>query len=166
MRYKMKDFFNEYVKTIDTYIMFQIKETVAKITPELVVKNRAPISLSMGAPTKQPPEFVLNALANTLHDKGIHTYSTPKGEKLYREAIAKKMKTKYKVELNPETEIYSLIGSKEGIANLIRALINPTTKEEDKEIIMIPDPGYASYKEMIKISGGLAYPVPLTPQNN
>ncbi len=166
MRYKMKDFFNEYVKTIDTYIMFQIKETVAKITPELVVKNRAPISLSMGAPTKQPPEFVLNTLANTLHDKGIHTYSTPKGEKLYREAIAKKMKTKYKVELNPETEIYSLIGSKEGIANLIRALINPTTKEEDKEIIMIPDPGYASYKEMIKISGGLAYPVPLTPQNN
>ena len=38
--------------------------------------------------------------------------------------------------------------------------------EKDKDIIMIPDPGYASYKEMIKVSGGLAYPVALKAENN
>jgi aspartate/methionine/tyrosine aminotransferase len=76
------------------------------------------------------------------------------------------MKNRFGVELNPDTEIFSLIGSKEGIANFIRLLINPTNVEEDKDIIFIPDPGYASYGEMIKVSGGKAYPLPLTPQNN
>lgn len=93
-------------------------------------------------------------------------YSSPKGEKFYRDAVAKRMKERFGVELNPDTEIFSLIGSKEGLANFIRVLINPTTKEEDKEIILIPDPGYASYGEMVKVSGGKSFAVPLTPENN
>lgn len=76
------------------------------------------------------------------------------------------MKERFGVELNPDTEFSQLIGSKEGLANFIRVLINPTTKEEDKEIILIPDPGYASYGEMVKVSGGKAFAVPLTPENN
>ena len=60
----------------------------------------------------------------------------------------------------------SLIGSKEGLANFIRLLINPTCEREEKDIVMIPDPGYASYKEFLKVSGGLAYPIPLTAENN
>ena len=76
------------------------------------------------------------------------------------------MKRRFGVELNPTTEFCSLIGSKEGLANLFRGLLNPTMVEKDKEIIMIPDPGYASYKEMIKVSGGLAYPIALTAENN
>ena len=51
----MREFFNDYVQSLETYIMFRIKETVAKITPDLVAKNRAPIMLSMGAPTANPP---------------------------------------------------------------------------------------------------------------
>ena len=50
----MQEFFNDYVQSLETYIMFRIKETVAKITPELKAKNRAPIMLSMGAPTAAP----------------------------------------------------------------------------------------------------------------
>ncbi len=162
----MREFFNDYVQSLETYIMFRIKETVAKITPELVAKNRAPIMLSMGAPTSNPPKRVTDALKSALDEKGAHLYSTPKGEKYLRDAIAKRMQTRFNVQLNPDTEIFSLIGSKEGIANFIRLLINPTTKEEDKEIIFIPDPGYASYGEMIKVSGGKAYSLPLTPENN
>ena len=162
----MREFFNDYVQSLETYIMFRIKETVAKITPELIAKNRAPIMLSMGAPTAHPPKKVIDALKSALDEKGAHLYSTPKGEKYLREAIVKRMKDRFNVELNPDTEVFSLIGSKEGIANFIRLLINPTTVEEDKEIIFVPDPGYASYKEMIKVSGGLAYPLPLKPDNN
>lgn len=162
----MREFFNDYVQTLETYIMFRIKETVSKITPELVAKGRAPIALSMGAPTANPPQKVIDALKNALDEKGAHLYSTPKGEKYFREAVAKRMKTRFGVELNSDTEIFSLIGSKEGIANFIRVLINPTTKDEDKDIIWIPDPGYASYGEMIKVSGGKAYSIPLTPNNN
>ena len=161
----MQEFFNDYVQSLETYIMFRIKETVAKITPELTSKGRAPISLSMGAPTDTPPEYAINSLKNALDKKGVHTYSIPKGEKYFREAIALRMKNRFGVELNPETEIFSLIGSKEGLANFIRILINPTTDDKEKEIIMVPDPGYASYKEMVKVSGGKAYPVALTPEN-
>ena len=162
----MKTLFNDNVNNLEAYIMFRIKEKVNSITPELVAKNRAPISLSMGAPTKNPPEFVINALKEALSEKGVHTYSSPKGEEYYRKAIAQKMESEYNVKLDPATEIYSLIGSKEGIANLIRALINPKANEEEKDIIMIPDPGYASYKEMVKVSGGLPFSIPLTKENN
>lgn len=162
----MREFFNDYVQSLETYIMFRIKETVAKITPELTAKGRAPIALSMGAPTATPPKKVIDALKNALEEKGAHLYSTPKGEKYFRDAVAKYMKKRFNVELDPDNEIFSLIGSKEGIANFIRLLINPTTIDEEKEIIWVPDPGYASYGEMVKVSGGKAYSIPLTPENN
>ena len=162
----MQELFNDYIQTLDTYIMFRIKETVARITPELKEKGRAPISLAMGAPTQNPPKFVIDAFKKALDEDGVHTYSNPKGEKFFLEACAKRMKERFGVELDPATEFCSLIGSKEGLANLFRGLLNPTMVEKDKEIIMIPDPGYASYKEMIKVSGGLAYPIALTAENN
>ena len=162
----MQELFNDYIQSLETYIMFRIKETVARITPELTAKGRTPISLAMGAPTQNPPEFVINALKTALDDKGAHTYSNPKGEKFFLEACAKRMKERYGVELDPATEFCSLIGSKEGLANLFRALCNPTTVNEHKDIIMIPDPGYASYKEMIKVCGGTAYPIALKAENN
>lgn len=162
----MKELFNQYVQSLETYIMFKIGEEVAKLKPELEAKGRAPISLSMGAPVAPPPKFVIDKLKEALDIGGIHSYSTPKGEAFYLEAIAKRMKTRFGVDLDPKTEIFSLIGSKEGIANLIRELINPTEKEFDRDIILIPDPGYASYKEMIKVSGGVGYSIPLTLENN
>lgn len=162
----MKKLFNQYVQSLETYIMFAIGEEVARIKPELEAKGRAPISLSMGAPVAPPPKFVINKLKENLDLAGIHSYSTPKGEAYYLEAIAKRMKTRFGVDLDPKSEIFSLIGSKEGIANLIREIINPTSKESDRDIILIPDPGYASYKEMIKVSGGVGYSVPLTYENN
>lgn len=162
----MKELFNQYVQSLETYIMFKITEEVARLRPELESKNRAPISLSLGAPVAPPPDFVIERLKESLDLSGIHSYSSPKGETYYLEAIATRMKNRFGVDLDPKTEIFSLIGSKEGIANLIRELINPTVQEKDKDIILIPDPGYASYKEMIKVSGGLAYSIPLTIENN
>lgn len=162
----MKELFNQYVQSLETYIMFAISEEAARLKPELEAKGRAPISLSMGAPVAPPPQFVIDKLKESLDIKGIHSYSSPKGEAFYLEAIAKRMKERFNVDLDSKKEIFSLIGSKEGIANLIRELINPTSKEFDRDIILIPDPGYASYKEMIKVSGGVGYSVPLTLKNN
>ncbi|MBQ4113953.1 aminotransferase class I/II-fold pyridoxal phosphate-dependent enzyme [bacterium] len=158
--------FNYFVQDLETYIMFRIKETVAKITPELKAKNRAPISLAMGAPTLKPPKYVVEALKSALDEDGVHLYSTPRGEKFFLDAVAQRMKNRFNVEINPVDEIFSLIGSKEGIANLLRALINPEKEDSQKDIIMIPDPGYASYKEFIKVSGGLAYSVELNAEND
>lgn len=162
----MKHLFNNYVQSLETYIMFQIKQETLRLKPELEKKGRTPISLDMGAPVQAPPAFVIDRLKSALDEPGIHTYSSPKGEAFYLEAISKRMKNRFGVDLDPKTEISALIGSKEGIANMIRELINPTMIESEKEIILIPDPGYASYKEMLKVSGGLGYPIPLTQENN
>lgn len=162
----MKHLFNNYVQSLETYIMFQIKQETLRLKPELEAKNRAPIALDMGAPVEPPPKYVIDKLKEVLDEPGVHSYSTPKGEVFYLEAIAKRMKSRFGVELDPKTEIFSLIGSKEGIANMIRELINPTMNDKEKDIILIPNPGYASYKEMLKVSGGLGYSIPLTQENN
>ena len=162
----MKELFNDYVKSISTYIMFQIKAKANALRPELEKKNRSPIFLSMGAPVENPPQKMFDVLKAEMDKTGVHTYSTPKGEKYFVEAIAKKMKSRFGVELDPSTEICSLLGSKEGLANFIRVLINPTTDKEEQDVLFVPDPGYASYGQMITIAGGKSYPVPLTPENN
>lgn len=162
----MKNLFNKYIQTLETYIMFQIKAEATRLTPMLVEKNRSPIFLSMGAPTQAPPQLAIKELQRALETDKMHSYSTPRGEKSFLDAVALRMKNRFNVELDSASEIFSLIGSKEGIANFIRALCNPTDVAKEKDIILIPDPGYASYKEMIKVSGGLAYPIPLTHENN
>lgn len=162
----MKHLFNDYVQTLETYIMFQIKQAAARLKPELDAKNRTPIPLSMGAPTQAPPKFITERLKEVLDEPNIHTYSTSKAEPFFLEAISKRMKKVFDVDVDAKTEVCSLIGSKEGIANIIRALSNPTTVEKDKDIILVPDPGYASYKEMAKASGCLAYSIPLLAENN
>src|SRR5574344_1968928 len=162
----MKELFNEYVNSIETYIMFRIKQDAARLKPELEAKGRSPIALAMGAPVAPPPKFVYDSLVESLSLPQIHTYSSPKGEDYYRKSIAERMKTRFDVDLDADKEIFSLIGSKEGIANFIRALINPKSFDKDKEIILVPDPGYASYKQMIKTNGALSYPINLNKDNS
>ncbi len=159
-----ENLFNKDVMSLDTYIMFKLKEETARLKPELTAKNRAPISLSMGAPTANPPKAIIEKLKQILDEDGIHTYSTPRGEDYFRKAIAVRMKNRFGVDMDPDKEIFSLVGSKEGIANLIRFLI--TQKDNDKDIIMVPDPCYASYFQFIQCAGGIAYHLPLTAENS
>lgn len=158
--------FNKEVMSLDTYIMFKLKEITTKLTPELTSRGRKPISLSMGAPSANPPQYVIDKLKEYLDKDGIHSYSIPKGEKPFRDAISVWMKRRFGVEMDPDKEIFSLIGSKEGIANLIRFVTTPKENEFEKDIILVPDPCYASYWQFIKCSGAKGYPIPLTKENN
>lgn len=162
----VKALYSDYVKTLETYIMFRIAQETTRLTPELTKKGRAPIKLSMGAPAQRPPEFVINALTKAMETDSMHTYSSTKGEMFFLEAVAERMKKRFGVDIDPKTEVFSLIGSKEGLANMFRTIVNPTLNEKEQDIIMIPDPGYASYKEQIKVIGGYAYSIPLTRENN
>ena len=158
--------FNKEVMELETYIMFKLKEITAKLAPELIARNRKPIALSMGAPTANPPQFVIDKLTEYLSKPNVHTYSTPKGEIKLRDAISTWMKRRFNVDIDAEKEIFSLIGSKEGIANLIRFSTTPKENEFEKDIILCPDPGYASYSQFVKTSGAKVWPIPLTPGNN
>ncbi len=162
----MENLFNEYAKSLDTYIMVKLKEKTAQLRETLTKKNRAPIMLSMGAPTANPPEALIEKLKEFLTEDNIHTYSVTRGEPYYREACAQRMYERFGVKLDADKEVFSLLGSKDGLANLIRFIINPQHDSLERDIILIPDPGYASYGEMVKASGGISYPIPLTKENN
>lgn len=162
----MEHLFNNDVMSIDTYIMVKLKEKTAQLNDALVKKNRAPISLAMGAPTANPPAVLIDKLKEFLTEDNIHTYSVTKGEPYFRQAVAERMQQRFGVKLDVNNEICSLMGSKDGLANLIRFIITPNSEDKEKDIILIPDPGYASYTQMIQCSGGKAYPMPLTLENN
>lgn len=161
-----KTLFNNHIQNMSNYIMFEIKARQVELTPELKAKNRAPIALSMGAPVEKIPDFAIKKAAHYLNIDSAHTYSTPKGEAEFLEAVSYRMKERFGVNLDPKKEIFSLIGSKEGIFNMLRALINPSDFEEEKDIILMPDPGYASYAGMIKVLGAKSFGVKLSPENN
>lgn len=158
--------FNKDVMSLEAYIMFRLKEKTESIREALTKKGRAPIFLSMGAPTAMPPKKLLNRVKELLEEPNIHLYATPRGELSFRKAIAQRMKTRFGVEMDPEKEIFSLIGSKEGIAHLIRFLTTQTDNKFEKDIFMVPDPCYASYWQFIQCSGGYGYHLPLTAEND
>ena len=143
MSYLEEKTFNKEVMSLDTYIMFKLKEITNKMTPELTARNRKPIMLSMGAPSANPPKFVIDKLKDYLDKDGVHSYSVPKGEKPFRDAISAWMKRRFNVEMDADKEVFSLIGSKEGIANLVRFVTTPKENEFEKDIILVPDPCYA-----------------------
>lgn len=161
-----KTLFNNDIQNMKNYIMFEIKAKQNELTPMLKAKNRAPIALSMGAPVDRIPEFAIEKTAYYMNQDSLHTYSTPKGEARFLEAVSTYMKNRFNVEINPKKEVVSLIGSKEGLSNLVRALINPKYDEKEQDIILVPEPGYASYSQMIKIAKGRAYGIKLAKENN
>lgn len=162
----MKNLFNEDVMSLDTYIMVKLKEKTAQLSDKLAQKNRSPISLSMGAPTANPPQVLIDKLKEFLTEDNVHTYSVTRGELYFRQAIVERMKNRFGVDLDVNKDICSLMGSKDGLANLIRFIITPKSEDKEKDIILIPDPGYASYLQMVQCSGGKAYSLPLTAENN
>ncbi|MBK8189636.1 MAG: aminotransferase class I/II-fold pyridoxal phosphate-dependent enzyme [Vampirovibrionales bacterium] len=161
----IKSLYSDSCAKMETYIMFRIAQRVLDLTESLKAKGRPPIRMSIGAPTAAPPAILMEKFREALQEPGIHTYSTPKGEPFFREAVAQRMKTRFGVDLNPKTEVCSLLGSKEGLAAMFRAIITPRPKRADQDIILTPDPGYASYGDAIRIAGGYSQPVALTPQN-
>lgn len=162
----LEKLFNEDVLSLDTYIMVKLKEKTALLNDKLTKKNRTPIMLSMGAPTANPPQLLIDKLKEFLTEDNIHTYSVTKGEKYFRQAISQRMKTRFNVDIDPDKEVCSVLGAKDGLANLIRFIITPRHEDKEKDIILIPDPGYASYSQMIKCSGGKAYSIDLLPEND
>jgi LL-diaminopimelate aminotransferase len=164
--FSVKNLYSEYCANMETYIMFRIAARVTELTPSLTEKGRPPLKMSIGAPTVAPPKVVIDYFKQVLDEPGIHTYSVPKGEKFFLDAVAQRMKSRFGVDVNPAKEVTSLIGSKEGLANMFRAIITPTLEKSRREIILTPDPGYASYVDSIEVAGGVAYPTPLNLENN
>jgi len=105
------------------------------------------INLGIGSPDLMPAQLVLDALNLSAQKSTHHGYQNYKGIPQFREAIAAFNKRMYGTELNAETEILPLIGSKEGIMHISMAFIN----EGDE--VLIPNPGYPTYSAVAKLVG-------------
>src|SRR6476660_8069683 len=107
------------------------------------------INLGIGSPDLAPHPDVIDVLHKEALKPSVHGYQNYKGSPVLRNAIAAWYKRWYSVELNPESEILPLIGSKEGIMHICMAFLN----EGDQ--VLVPNPGYPTYRSAVKLAGGL-----------
>lgn len=117
------------------------------------------INLGVGDPDLPPPPHVVEALQEALKDPASHRYPPYAGTREFREAVAQWFHRRFGVHLDPDREVLALIGSKEGLAHLPWALIDPG------DVVLVPDPGYPVYKTAVLLADGEPYPVPLDPQS-
>jgi LL-diaminopimelate aminotransferase len=113
------------------------------------------IRLDMGSPDLPPPPRVVEALAESARDASHHGYSAFSGTPALRQAFADYYHRRFGVELDPATQVLPLIGSKEGIANLALAWLDP------HNIALVPDPAYPVYEMGAILAGASSYAVPL-----
>ena len=113
------------------------------------------ISLGIGDPDLPTPEPVIAALERAARDPANHRYPEYYGLDELRDAIAVWYRRRFAVELDPSSEIVPLIGSKEGIAHLSLALVDPG------DTVLITDPGYPVYAIGAMLVGGHAHYLPL-----
>lgn len=118
------------------------------------------ISFGIGEPNISPPPSIIKSLLLEANKPKNHYYPEYEGSLDFRQNVAKWYKKRYDVSLNTDHEILALIGSKEGIANVLLAYINPG------DYVLIPDPSYPVYKSGTIFAGGEPYLMPLLSKNN
>jgi LL-diaminopimelate aminotransferase len=125
------------------YFSRKLAEVRTLDSPEFKV-----INLGIGSPDLAPSENTIEALDLSAKNPANHGYQNYKGIPALRQSIADFSKSIYAVDLNAETEILPLMGSKEGIMHIMMAFVN----EGDE--VLIPDPGYPTYSSVAKLVGG------------
>ncbi len=105
------------------------------------------ISLAIGSPDMPPSQQTIDKLCEVANDPAAHGYQPTMGTTELRNAMADFYRRWYNVELNPQSEIQPLIGSKEGILHVTLAFVNPG------EQVLVPNPGYPTYTSLSKILG-------------
>ncbi|HHW15257.1 MAG TPA: LL-diaminopimelate aminotransferase [Firmicutes bacterium] len=113
------------------------------------------ISLGIGDPDRPTPESVVEEACRQVHNPANHRYPSYEGLPEFRGAVADWYRRRFGVELDPRTEVVTLIGSKEGIAHISLCYVDPG------DINLVPDPGYPVYEIGTAFAGGTSYHLPL-----
>jgi|TARA_B100002003_G_C14148301_1_gene552217 LL-diaminopimelate aminotransferase len=118
------------------------------------------IHFGIGDPDLPTPDHIIDACCKAAKDPENHRYPSYQGMLSFREAVTERYKRDRKVELDPEREIITLIGSKEGIHNVNFSLI------DKGDVVLNPDPCYPVYYTGTIIAGGEPFPMPLKEENS
>jgi LL-diaminopimelate aminotransferase len=118
------------------------------------------INLGIGSPDLPPHPEVVKTLQEEAAKPNTHAYQNYKGSPVLRNSISKWYKKWYNVELNADTEILPLIGSKEGIMHICMTYLN------EGDSVLIPNPGYPTYRSAATIAGANVIAYTLKEENN
>ncbi len=118
------------------------------------------INLGIGSPDLPPHPDVIKTLQEEAAKETTHAYQSYKGSPILRNAAAAWYKQWYGVEVDAATEILPLIGSKEGIMHICMTYLNAGDE------VLIPNPGYPTYKSAATIAGAVCVNYDLLEENN
>jgi alanine-synthesizing transaminase len=139
------------IKRLPSYVLATVTDLKAKAR----ARGEDIIDLGMGNPDRPTPRHIVDKLVEAAKNPRNHRYSASRGIRRLRVAIARWYRDRFGVELDPETEAIATIGSKEGLAHLMLALLQPG------DAVLVPNPSYPIHAYSVVIADGDLRSVPL-----
>src|ERR1700737_3331561 len=139
------------IKRLPPYVFAIVNDLKSKAR----AKGEDIIDLGMGNPDQETPKHIVNKLVEAARNPRNHRYSASKGITRLRKAVTTWYRTRYGVELDPETEAIATIGAKEGMAHLALAVLQPG------DGALVPNPTYPIHSYSVVIADGDLRSVPL-----
>jgi len=139
------------LKRLPPYLLGRLKQ----MTLERRQQGIDVIDLGMGNPDRPTPEHITRKMCEAVYDSKNHRYSASRGIYNLRREVAWYYDRRFNVQLNPENEVITVIGTKEGLSHLALALI------DEGDIALVPNPTYPIHIYSIIIAGGNVMSIPM-----
>jgi LL-diaminopimelate aminotransferase len=143
--------------SVDTYYFAEKLAEIARINSTSATQI---INLGIGSPDLLPPQEVIDTLKDSASSVDANKYQSYKGLPILREAFANWYDHFFQVEVNSNSEVLPLMGSKEGIMHISMSLLNPGDE------VLVPDPGYPTYRMTAALAGATPKFYDLKSENN
>ncbi|MBM4308375.1 MAG: LL-diaminopimelate aminotransferase [Deltaproteobacteria bacterium] len=143
------------IEQIPPYLFAEID----KKKEEMRKKGMDLIDLGIGDPDLSTPAPIIERMKKAAEDPGNHHYPSYEGMFQFRQAASNWFEKRFHISFDPKTEVLALIGSKEGIAHIPLAFVNPG------DYVLVPSPGYPVYRVSTLFAGGTPYFMPLLKEN-
>ena len=148
--------YSDRINSLPPYLFATIDEAKAK----MVAKGVDVIDLGVGDPDQPTPAHIVESMCDAVRDPKTHRYPSYTGMLSFREAAANWCKEYKGIDIDAASETLTMIGSKEGVAHIPLAFINPG------DVALIPDPGYPVYEIGTRFAGGIPHIMPLLAEND
>lgn len=138
----------------------QFFANLVKQVSEATAEGRDIINLGQGNPDKPTPAHIVKTMQQAIANPEMHKYSPFRGLPELKQAVATFYKREYNVDINPDTEVAILFGTKAGLVELPMAILNPG------DTMLLPDPGYPDYLSGVTLADVQLETMPLLENNN
>lgn len=148
--------YSDRINALPPYLFATIDEAKAKVKE----KGVDVIDLGVGDPDQPTHQHIVDSMCEAVRDPSTHRYPSYSGMPDFREAAARWCKKTKGIDVDPATEALTMIGSKEGVAHIPLAFLNPG------DVALVPDPAYPVYKIGTQFAGGVPHIMPLLEEND